>query len=80
MVWRYQPVFIEAEDGLHFGMCEVQLDDKGLLEGWSETIEPGGETAEELRECLAQMLADAKAWQPVDFDELEVGFLFERAS
>jgi hypothetical protein len=78
MDWRYQPVFIETDDGPQFGVCEIHLDDKGLLEGWSEVIEPAGDTIDALRESLAQMLADAKTWKPVDFAELETGFQFER--
>jgi hypothetical protein len=78
MTWRYQPVFIETDNGHQFGICEVHFDAKGQLEGWTEIIEPAGDTIEELRESLAQMAADAKAWKPVDFSALETGFQFER--
>jgi hypothetical protein len=78
MAWRYQPVFIEDDGGRQYGACEVYFDDKERLEAWSEIVEPLGDTLENFCEMLTMMLADAKAWKPVEFSELEVGFEFER--
>jgi hypothetical protein len=77
MNWRYQPVFIETDDGAQYGACEVYFDDKGQLEAWSEIVEPMGDTLESFRESLAAMLTDVKKWKPVAFSALEIGFPFE---
>jgi len=80
MAWRYQPVFVENGPHVFHGVCEVYFSDAGELEGWTDIVQPTGDTADELRECLTLMLKDAKKWTPVELSKLQQGFRFEQAT
>lgn len=81
MSWRYQPVWVDHGEERVFSLCEVYLDKDGRLEGWTEkpVMEAIGiDDVQDLRGCLAQMLADSYRWKPVAFSSLKVGMTFER--
>jgi len=81
MSWRYQPVWVDHGEERVFSLCEVYIDKDGRLEGWTEkpVMEAIGiDDAQDLRDCLAQMLADSYRWKPVAFSSLKVGMTFER--
>ncbi|QIM15539.1 hypothetical protein G7067_02520 [Leucobacter insecticola] len=73
--WHYLPVFVEDEAKVEYSICEVFLDDDGLLEAWTEicSIAASGESADELRSDLEYMLNDVACWAPVRFSDLTVG-------
>jgi hypothetical protein len=77
--WRYQPVWRGDERGRVLSLCEVYLDENGALEGWTENpaMSPIGEDINELGSELARMMSDAFEWEPVEFDKMEVGMVFE---
>lgn len=81
--WHYLPVFVEHDGSHEYSMCEVYLDDAGLVDAWTEShqIAPSGRSADELRADLEQMLGDLSCWRPIEFASLEVGMrLKARAS
>jgi hypothetical protein len=83
MSWRYQPVYREE----HWGdlsarvitLCECYFDADGKLMHWTvnPAMHPQGETTKELIDNLMQMLDDANAWEPVEFDKMYVGMEFK---
>ena len=84
--WRYQTVRVnyrEYPDDPELVVIEVYLNhtDDTLCAWSAEAVgkRPSGETIEELIEDLTRMLQDARAWRPVDFDDLRVGMRFEQA-
>lgn len=81
MTWRYQPVWLTVASGVRaYSLCECGFDDVGALKDWTEepTMIPQGETALDLQRDLVRMLKDAWKWEPVDFEMLHVGMVFER--
>ena len=83
MSWRYQPVYVEHkvddESIKEFSLCEVYLDEKGLLEMWTENheIAPHGNDIEDLIGAIELMLNDAQRWKAVSFKSLRVGMKLE---
>jgi len=89
MSWHYLPVYTET-DYLYpgeetpeiireYSLCEVYMDKEDKLDGWTvnPAMTPSGETAEELKNCLNNMLNDVNRWEPVKFDDLQAGMVFE---
>jgi len=81
MTWRYQPVWTEQNGERYFSLCEVYFDDDSKLRAWTENnlVAAGGESQDELRRDLVNMLVDSYRWHPVEFLKLEIGMTFERA-
>lgn len=79
--WHYLPVFIEHDGTAEYSVCEVYLDDGGLVTGWTEssTIAASGKSTEELRADLTHMLNDSARWEPVRLDDLAVGMRLKLA-
>ncbi len=83
MTWRYQPVWIRDQGEKLFVLIEVFFSKKGKLKSWTKYepkrgYEPMGTTIEELREELELKLSDARRWEPVQYDKMQVGMEFRK--
>lgn len=63
-------------------LIEVFFDDDGKLHYWTKyeeerRYEPMGDTQDELIKDLKIQLKDAKKWEAVEYDKIEVGMKFE---
>jgi hypothetical protein len=58
-----------------YSICEVYFDKSGRLDGWTECSEmrPMGESLEDLIGDLQHVLDDARAYEPVRFEDLRPG-------
>lgn len=82
MNWRYQAVWrTEASGDRYYTICEIYLDKFGALTSWTESAEytPLGNDLGDLLGELTRMYVDAACWEPVAFDSLRIGMIFERA-
>ena len=79
MSWHYLPVYVEANGERAYSLCEVYLDDDGLLDSWtaSREIAAHGTDPSKLAADLELMARDVRRWEPVAFDALSVGMRFE---
>ena len=82
MTWRYQAVWCEHEKDRAYTICEVNLDDAGRLEYWTESPEmsASGDSLEELQRDLGRMCQACRDWEPVAFERLRPGMTFKRRS
>lgn len=80
MTWRYQVVWTTDLGGRCYSICEVYFDKAGKLKAWTRPfMDARGETPDELRGDIIQMLVDCYRWKPVSLKSLKVGRTFERA-
>jgi len=80
MTWHYQPVYVESDGERAYSLCEVYLDDDGLLDSWTASrniAAHGTDSADALLADLERMIHDVRRWEPVEFDTLTVGMRFE---
>jgi hypothetical protein len=81
MTWNYRAIKETCEGETVYQVHECYYDDKGELEGWSENpIYPQGETLEELRADLSEMLHDVGSRPALDMEELRKRFPKEESA
>jgi hypothetical protein len=81
MSWHFLAVWRDLSEGERtYSLCEVYFDESGRLDGWTESpvMTPSGCDLDDLIGALQHMLDDARAYEPVAFDELRPGMQIKR--
>jgi len=70
--WNYRVIKHDEAENPYFAMHEVYYDEIGDIEGWTiESVNPEGDTSEELSQDLDFMIYDAKNHPVLLWSELE---------